>query len=142
MAECMTRSDLISGLKVIWTWATCEIIDRNDCPKIAAICDAALEALNDRPGAARLLTWEELYSPDGPVFVEYNHNRVTLKDTWMFVDYIDDNQQIHIARFYRQHGEMESYSANGYGVTWRCWDRRPTTEEMEATPWRDSWRDS
>ena len=133
----MTRSDLINGLQALWTWATFETIDKKDCKKIAALCDAALEALNDPPGAAHLLTWEELYAPDGPVFMEYNPERVHLTDTWMFVDYIDDRHDKPIARFYRQHGEMESYSANGYGVTWRCWDRRPTDEERRNEPWTE-----
>lgn len=136
----MTRSDLINGLQALWTWATFETIGKKDCKKIADLCDAALEALKDPPGAARLLTWEELYAPDGPVYVEYNPKRVTLKDTWMFVDYINDHPNWPnrpVALFYRQHGEMESYSANGYGVTWRCWDRRPTEEEKEARPWTE-----
>lgn len=120
----------------MWTWATFETIDRKDCKKIAELCDAALEALK-HPCAARVLDWEELYGFDGAVLVEYNPARVTLPDAWMFVDYIDDRHDRPIARFYRRHGEMESYSLNGYGVTWRCWDKMPTKEEKEETPWKN-----
>ena len=84
---------------------------------------------------ARLLGWEDLYAPDGPIYMEYNPERVRLADVWMFVDYIDDRRDPPVARFYRQHGEMESYNRRGYGVTWRCWDRRPTDEEREAVKW-------
>ena len=27
-------------------------------------------------------------------------------------------------------------SLTNYGTVWRCWDRRPTDEQREATPWR------
>lgn len=27
---------------------------------------------------------------------------------------------------------------SNYGVTWRCWERKPTPEEMANTPWEES----
>ena len=32
---------------------------------------------------------------------------------------------------------MPNPAYGGYGRSWRCWTRRPTKEQMEATPWEE-----
>ena len=33
-------------------------------------------------------------------------------------------------------GELFGHTAQSYGKTWRCWTAKPTSEQMEATPWQ------
>jgi hypothetical protein len=34
-------------------------------------------------------------------------------------------------------GRMYWYKLDDYGKTWRCWNTKPSKEQMEAKPWND-----
>lgn len=104
----------------------------------SAVLDV-LAWIGDAPmveSGARVLTWEELPGFDGAVLVEYNPARLDRAPEWMFVDFVTVYKP-EAAYLHQQRGQLVSYKQSGYGVTWRCWDRRPTEEEREATPWTE-----
>ena len=81
----------------------------------------------------RILTLEELMGFDGAFLIEYNPSMLTRKANWAMFHFMDE-KQVHIWR----PRLVEHYAIAQYGVTWRCWNIRPSQAEMEAMPWNGS----
>lgn len=81
----------------------------------------------------RILTLEELMGFDGAFFIEYNPSMISREANWAMLHYIDEKK----AHIWRPRW-IEHYAIAQYGVTWRCWNVRPSQAEMEAMPWNGS----
>lgn len=95
------------------------------------IADAPMTEVEE----TRVLELEELVGFDGAVWVEYNPDKVVLEGEWMFVDFVAEYVKPKAIYMIRRHGKQVVYKDSGYGVTWRCWNRKPSEGEREATPW-------
>lgn len=78
----------------------------------------------------RVLSIGEMLWFDGPFLIEYNQSVYSHEMCWAMFGYFDENQV-----YIRCQNRIEHYAIAQYGVTWRCWNIRPSQEEMEAMPW-------
>lgn len=129
----MTRKEIVEGLlsihAVTATYKGDQVyIHSMPMKQLTAILNGAAELL--KAEVPRVLSLEELMGFDGAFLVEYNKSFLSRDPSWQMLHFMDD-KWVHIwrPRF------VEHYSKEQYGKTWRCWSRRPTEEQMEATPW-------
>lgn len=129
----MTREEIIEGLLGIHAVTANYKGDQvyiHSMPmmKLTAILNGAAELL--KAEAPRVLTMEELMGFDGAFLIEYNKSFVSLDPIWATFHYMDKKWV-----FLYKDVVISHYSVEQYGRTWRCWSRRPSPEQMEATPW-------
>lgn len=113
----MTRKELIDWLKIVWTWATFETIDRMDCPRIAQLCDEAVEALMEPE--ARLVTREDFEREpayDGVLPCWKESRSKTRRCGWVAIVY----------------GKMLADTETGVA---RYWTGVPTEEQRREMAW-------
>ena len=48
------------------------------------------------------------------------------------IHYFDEGPTITV---FKIHQNAIDWPLDEYGIKWRCWDKEPTDEQMEATPW-------
>ena len=62
----------------------------------------------------------------------YGCSKLTrIKSPW----HLGDVMQVTITSSFIEGDDRRYLSKNQYGKTWRCWERKPTKEEMEAAKW-------
>lgn len=94
--------------------------------------DYTIKALQNE---ARVMTLEEVIErrDSDAIWVEHMDGEMIVQPAVLLPSFLDmDKECIHFASSWRTGG---SYSRKSYGVKWRCWDRKPAKEQMEATPW-------
>ena len=97
----------------------------------------AREAAEAMKPEARVLAAEELIGVDGPVFVEYNPERLNNHSEWMFVEFVAEYVKPSKVYLIRKKKKKVVYNMDrAYGITWRCWDRRPTEEQRREEAWK------
>lgn len=116
----MTRDDIVESLFLS--------IDDKKRPYESKVMREAIKLL--KADAPRVLTLEELMGFDGAFLIEYNISFVSLDPIWATFHYMDGKWV-----FLYKDVVISHYSVEQYGRTWRCWSRRPSAEQMEATPW-------
>lgn len=126
----MNREEIIKGLECCQPEQLCL-----SCPYNAEgqeCCDVLLRDAAEllKAEAPKVLTPEELMGFDGAFLIEYNISFVSLDPIWATFHYMDEKWV-----FLYKDVVISHYSVEQYGRTWRCWSRRPTPEQMEATPW-------
>ena len=114
---------------VLW----CQAREKAECDYscdycVKQMCEDAADLLTPR-----ILTLEELMGFDGAFFIEYNPSMISREANWAMFHFMDE-KQVHIWR----PRLVEHYAITQYGVTWRCWNVRPSQAEMEAMPWNGS----
>lgn len=126
----MTREKIIMGLEYCQPEQLCLSCPYND--EGQECCDVLLRDAVEllKAEAPRVLSLEELMGFDGAFLIEYNKSFLSWDPNWAMFHFMND-KWVHIWRPRR----VEHYSKDQYGRTWRCWSRRPTEEQMEATPW-------
>lgn len=75
----------------------------------------------------RVLARDEIAEYDGAVYIEEESGgditmALCTEDYWPDMEFRDKMQSIYS-------------SGDEYGVTWRCWTKRPTDEQRKAEPW-------
>ena len=121
---------VISNLAILRTWCAVNPnygigLSVNDCQKVTAWLDDALELLKAQE--PRVLAIKEaekshvccIEDRDGDV--EYP---VCMIPGWGYMEVFEMANE---TPFHRNMSE--------YNKTWRCWDKEPTKEQMEALPW-------
>lgn len=129
----MTREEIIKGLQnihaVTATYKGDQVyIHSMPMKQLTATLNGAVELL--KAETPRVLSLEELMGFDGAFLIEYNKSLVSLDPIWATFHFMDEKWV-----FLYKNVVIAHYSMEHYGRTWRCWSRRPTEEQMEATPW-------
>ena len=127
------REKVIKGLECclsVTKCGTCPYNTGNDswCSNNNQLLEDALALLTPR-----ILTLEDLMGFDGAFLIEYNPSVISREANWAMFHFMDE-KQVHIWR----PRLVEHYAIAQYGVTWRCWNVRPSQAEMEAMPWNGS----
>ena len=86
----------------------------------------------------RVMTLEEVRgSLKQPIWEEVRSSHKNLYTGWVLAYDIQKGQGITGTRLgmAEPSGRMAWYGLEDYGTKWRCWDKRPTDEQREDTPW-------
>lgn len=88
--------------------------------------------ISEAPGAARLLSLEEVRESKGFLWVEIREPHQIYKGVF-------DCTEGGIIYFFIRRPEKWLYESSTLfcGFAWRCWASRPTEEEMAAMPWEE-----
>lgn len=89
--------------------------------------------ISEAPAAARLLSLEEVRESKGFLWVENREPHRLTKG--IFVE-LDREALMHF-QVRRPEKWLSVYSAVLYGLCFRCWESKPTEEEMTGTPWEE-----
>lgn len=112
---------------VLW----CQAREKGECEYscdycVKQMCEDAADLLTPR-----VLSVGELLRYDGGAFlIEYNQSMCSREMCWALFGILDHNQV-----YVQCQNLVEHYPITQYGVTWRCWNIRPSQKEMEAMPW-------
>jgi len=92
--------------------------------------------IQETPGAARVLTLEEVRGWKGFLWLEaidgFEIAADSRKKTRAIVDSYEDGA---VYLYLHPAGVLFGGQAILYSETWRCWETSPTEEEMAGTPW-------
>ena len=84
----------------------------------------------------RVLIPKEIVRIDGAVWLEEKSGKLTSPPIPMLVYGEDDcDNNISCIVFVNVNADKVNYLVSDYNHNWRCWTRKPTPKEMEATPW-------
>ena len=118
------------------------------CKWTSPVCkssEVALEtALRRAEPENRVLTLEEVQSL---AYVDYAQQHILSMECRSIIKQIEnmffpcvvaheDLNRVGVLEIYDGAG-MHLKEKSTYGVHWRCWLRKPTDEDMEATPWKN-----
>lgn len=94
--------------------------------------------IQEAPGAARLLTLEEVRGWKGFLWLEVNGTFEVSTDSQRITRAVMSECYDGLVILYLHPDNTETAAtAVKYGEDWRCWETRPTEEEMAGRPWGD-----